>query len=350
MIEATHASGSSERPYPLSYLDRFMKAIERLPIPYWLTYSGLFVIEAGLFHILAWYDGWLPAYRFAAINLIYPLWLWVPLAIMTYLNRTALETITSFRPLLDDDEEAIDRLKHEFATMPNRGALASVTVWAILYVFFLSIALRPLVDLYEAGPFFTVLAVILGAFSFTQGGTMYYHSIRQLRLVSRTVRRVERFNMFQIEPVYAFSRLTARTGIAWMFIGTSTLLTFPTQYAGPFLPMVISQIFFAILVFALPLWSVHQRLVAEIRNLQTSLNQRVESTLDRLHHGLDQNELGGIAEINTALAGLEAERAVLARLPTWPWRPGTISGFLSLVVLPLVLFLVQLAIESLLGN
>jgi hypothetical protein len=348
--ETLQPAAATRKPFPPSYLDRFMDAIERLPIPYWLTYSSLFVIQGLLLHVLSWLDGWLPAYTFEGILLLHPLWLWVPFAIMTYLNRTSLEAITSFSPLLGDDVEAVDRLRHEFTTMPNRGVLMSVTIWALLYVLFLSIALRPLVAVYEFGPFITAISVVLGVFSFTQGGTMYYHSIRQLRLVSRTVQRVKHFNVFQIEPVYAFSRLTARTGIAWVFISTALLLIIPRRFAAPFLTMAVSQIFVAILVFALPLWSVHQRLTVEKRVLQAGLQVRVESTLAQLHRELDENEFGEIAGINDALAGLEAERAVLQRIPTWPWRPGTLSGFLSVVVLPLVIFLVQLAIENILGN
>ena len=124
------------------------------------------------------------------------------------------------------------------------------------------------------------------------------------------------------------------------------LIIFPIQLAVPVLIMVVSQLLVAILVFVLPLWSVHQRLMREKRILQEEHSQRVESMLTRMHQGLDDYELSEIPEINSALAGLETERTVLSRIPTWPWRPRTFTGFLSLIVLPLLLFLVQLAIEN----
>jgi hypothetical protein len=57
-----------------------------LPVPYLLLYFLLFLFDAALFHIVAWVDGWLPAYQFNRLALMFPLWLWGPLAIMTYLN------------------------------------------------------------------------------------------------------------------------------------------------------------------------------------------------------------------------------------------------------------------------
>jgi hypothetical protein len=43
---------------------------------------------------------------------------------------------------------------------------------------------------------------------------------------------------------------------------------------------------------------------------------------------------------------LTAERDVLNGLPTWPWLPGTLTGFLSATILPIVLFIIQLAIQK----
>jgi hypothetical protein len=37
-------------------------------------------------------------------------------------------------------------------------------------------------------------------------------------------------------------------------------------------------------------------------------------------------------------------------IPTWPWRGGTLAGFLSVTLLPIILFIIQLGIASLLGE
>jgi hypothetical protein len=56
-----HASGEINY-YAPSFLDRFMDFIERLPIPYMLTYLLLFIVLSMVIHVLAWADGWIPVY------------------------------------------------------------------------------------------------------------------------------------------------------------------------------------------------------------------------------------------------------------------------------------------------
>ena len=114
--------------------------------------------------------------------------------------------------------------------------------------------------------------------------------------------------------------------------------------------MMAIQMLLAISAFVLPLWVVHRRLLAEKNRLLAEHNCRVETTLERLHCHLDQNEMDQVNQINPAMTALNAERAVLSGIPTWPWRTGTLGGFVSAIILPLVLFLVQLGIRKWLGG
>ena len=45
-----------------------------------------------------------------------------------------------------------------------------------------------------------------------------------------------------------------------------------------------------------------------------STRKRLEKTLVQLHDRLNNNELGEVAQINTAIAGLNSEQAVLAKI------------------------------------
>ncbi|HZY46049.1 MAG TPA: hypothetical protein VFF70_15025, partial [Anaerolineae bacterium] len=331
--------------YPPSFLDRFMKAVERLPVPYWLTYLALFILESAIFHILSWIDGWLPAYTVNPLLLLFPLWLWGPLAIITYLNSISLGALASFAPLLNIQEESMQRLKNEFTTMPTRSVIISGVMWAIVYFIFTWVALQTFYGDYKIGTLLTVLIIIEGLVSYSTGSIIYYHSIRQLILVNRTLQLVKRFNLFQLDPVYAFSLVTARTGMAWMILLSLTLLTFPIQLAPiPILVLLSLQLVLAISAFVLPLQIVHHRLVLEKRRLWAEVNQRVESATAQLHQRLDENDLSKMIELDHAIMGLNAERDILAKISTWPWRSGLLTGFLSITILPIILFLVQLAL------
>ena len=337
------------KSYPPSFLDRFMDSVERLPVPYWLTYLVLFLLQSAVMHVLAWLDGWLPAYTFNLLVLLFPLWLWGPFTIITYLDSISREALSTFAPLLDVQDESINRLKDEFSTMPARGVIISGVFWSIVYCSSMYVAYDALYAAYRYGNVFAVIIVLEGLVTFATGSVIYYHSLRQLRLVSRTVSLVKRFNLFQLDPVYAFSAVTSQTGIAWVILLSLTLLLFPIQLATvPALAIMAMQIVLAVSAFALPLRIVNHRLVVEKRRLLAELNQRIESTLSRLHRCLDDNELGDVQHLNSAIAGLSAERDILAHIPTWPWRTGLLTQFLSIVVLPIILFLVQLTLGHLL--
>jgi len=72
--------------------------------------------------------------------------------------------------------------------------------------------------------------------------------------------------------------------------------------------------------------------------------------LASLHRCLDDNALVEVAQLNSAIVGLNAERDILAKIPTWPWRAGMFTGFLSIAVLPIVLFLLQFLLARWFGG
>ena len=341
----------NSKPYPPSFVDGLMGFVRRLPVPYLLTYFLLFLFESALFHIVAWVDGWLPAYRFSGFALTFPLWLWGPLAIMTYLNSVSLEALTNFRPLMDIPDEAMRRLNYEFTTMPARGVIISGSIWTIVYVVFTYLALDSMFAVYGFGRLAEVTNVVRGWIPFFIGSALYYHTIRQLRLVNRTMRMVKQFDLFQLEPVYAFSALTSRTGVSWVILISLTLLTAPIQAAPfPTLALLVAQLVLGIAAFVLPLRTVNSRLVAEKRRLLAELDQRVKGTLASLHRCFDDNALAEVALLNSAIIGLNAERDILTKIPTWPWRAGMLTGFLSIVILPIMLFILQLVLARWFGS
>jgi len=338
-------------PYAPSFLDRFMAFVERLSTPYWLTYLIFFILQSTIWHGLAWIDGWLPAYTFSPILLLFPLWQWMTLAIMTYTNSVSLQALSIFSPLLDVEESELKRLKYEFSTMPSRGVILSGVTWGIVYVIMMYANFDTFNVLYGLDTFFSTVLLLEGLIAYLTGSAIYYHSFRQLGLVNRTVKMVRQFNLFRLDPVYAFSRVTSLIGVSWMIMLSLTLLLFPIQLVdGLALATLILQVVLGVAAFVLPLWFVHRRLRSEKIRLLAELNRQVESTSARLHRCLDENDMGPVTQLKDAMLGLNAEREVLDEIPTWPWYSGTLTGFLSATVLPIVLFIIQRAIQKLLGG
>ena len=338
-------------PYPPSLIDRFMNWIQRLPVPYWLTYFLLFILESMINHVIAWVDGWLPPFTFTQVILLFPLWQWGTFAALTYLNTTSEAALARFRPLLDCDEAAIDKKAYEMTTMPRRGVILSGLLWLIVYSMLTWLAYDAFYVGYGLGISSQVFIFLEGLVCFATGSVIYYHSLRQLWLVNRLVQMVKRFNLFSLQPVHAFSRLTARTGITWMFLLALTLLTFPLDMARwLMLVMWAFQVGLALAAFILPLRFVNYHLIAEKRRLLADNSRRIESALGQLHQRLDQNEFSEMELLHNAIEGLTAERDILAKIPTWPWKTSTLTGFLSAIVLPVVLLLIQIMVQKWLGG
>jgi hypothetical protein len=339
------------QPYPPSIVDRLMSAVERLPVPYWLTYLLLILLQGLLFHAIAWFDGWADPFTFHPIFLLFPIWLWAPLAFMTYLDRVAVKALASFCTLLELPPAEMERLRYEFTTMPARGVLLGSLVWGILYVAFTTITYDAV---YVASGYtrpVAVTAFLAGLVSFMVGSAIYYHSIRQLRLVNRTVSRVDHFDLFRLDPVYAFSELTARTGIAWVILLTLTLLTTDIRAALlPALSLMVLQVLLAIGAFVLPLGIVHGRLVAEKKRLLAEHDLRAKALLARFHDHLQDEQYVDMIQLNNALIATNAEQAILSGIRTWPWPAGLLTGFLSIVALPIILFIIQQVVGRWLGG
>ena len=338
-------------PYPPSFVDRFIDFIQGLPIPYVLTYSLLFVLQVAAYHVLAWLDGWLSAPQFHRVILLFPLWTWGPLAIITYLDSLSVVAYSKFSLLLDITPEVKERLAYEFTTMPARSVIISGLIWSAVYIIFWLISYDATITTYGLGPVAIVGFFLAGFVSFSVGSVLYYHSIRQLTLANHTVRMVARFDLFRLDPVYAFSVVTSQTGICWIILVSLELLVAPLDVT-PIQKLVtlIVQVTLVLAAFFLPLRVVNRRLVLEKQKQLAELDQRVKATLARLHDCIDQNRLDEVGECNNALTGLNIEREILTKIPTLPWRPGLLPGFLSIVVLPILLFLVQLALERWLGG
>ncbi|HEX5839636.1 MAG TPA: hypothetical protein VFY26_17510 [Anaerolineales bacterium] len=350
LTEQVQKSRSEAAPYPPSYIDRLMRFVERLPVPYWVTYLLLFVLSGLLNHVLAWLYGVHPAFTFDSILLTYPLWLWIPLAIVTFLNRTAEGTLETFRPLLQLDDDSFRKLKVEFTTMPARVVLLNTLFWVVVSVAVFSL-FRETFARYGFTEGMQKVTLVEGLITYGIGSIIYYHSLRQLWLINRTVKTVKQFNLFALDPVYAFSRLTAWTGISWMFMAGMTMLVFPMELASVLvIGYFVVQMVLAIAAFVLPLQFVSDRLRQEKRRLLAEHQRRVEKTLASLHKAIDQHELSEVGSFNTAIAVLNSERALLEKIPTLPWRTDTLTGFLSATGVPILLFVIQNILRRWLGD
>src|SRR3989337_944196 len=105
------------------------------------------------------------------------------------------------------------------------------------------------------------------------------------------------------------------------------------------------------LMFYLPLSGVHRRLVSEKERLLQEANSRIASILDRIHSAaFEQQDYEGVAGMRAVYSTLKEAKETVQGLRTWPWRPGTLTGLLSALFLPIILPLVREILSMFLGS
>jgi hypothetical protein len=176
---------------------------------------------------------------------------------------------------------------------------------------------------------------------------LLFQTIRQLRRVNDLHQRADKIDLFQLEPVHAFSSLTARTGIGLiLFIVYSGLVESSNITDANLAGLVIFGVL-AVFVFTLPLLGMRKRLKIEKAQLIGEVNERIKVTIGRIHDQVDSNQHEKVGELRTAMSALIEERNLIATISTWPWDPSTLRGFASTLLLPIFLWLITSLLERL---
>lgn len=340
-------SGVNEVPYRASWMNRLFEWITKLPIPVWLTYlialAGLIVLVT----VSRWIEGTLAVGAVDAeyaYGLAYPVGL---LAAIHYLKATAATVFDAFLPALGKSETEAASLKYELAIVPARGASFAGAIGAAYFIFVFSPQFfRELIDVGRLA--ISVLAVT-SLIGFVFFAVLIYYAIRQLRLVGRIHSLAKNVDLLNYSPLYAFSRLTVRTGLIFIFLVYFNLVFNPLtfKFAGliwtSFLVVPI-----AAACFILPLEGMHRRIIAEKLRLEREVNQRLDWGARLLYARADTADLRDADAINKTIASLIAMRDLIAKIPTWPWQPQTLAALLS-ALLPIFIFLAQQYLRTILG-
>lgn len=337
------ATTSAVRPYAPSWLNVIIRWIERAPVPPWVTYLILgFAVAA-----LSVGQGWLAGIaEVGQISLVQVGWGVVTvgfLAIVHLFEWIAQWAFDTVRPETDLAEEAAARFRYELAIFPAvPGLIVLIAAFPLTLVGYVTdpvasgIVGYPPIALavraaYEA--FFTAILLIL-----------LCQAIRQLRLVRTILDHVTRIDLFHPRPLYAFSRLTSGIGVSLIavVVAGTILAPSPTQATNLYYAAwYIGFVGFAGVIFVVPLLGLHGRLADEKERLQLEADERLKGILSELNQDAGRLELARADGLNKTLSSLLQQREVLARLPTWPWSTTTLRAFVSAIMLPLALFLVQ---------
>ena len=351
----------TDPPYPPSWIDRFNDWVDHLPVRPWVFYLCmwlllLFIAEG----TSTWRYGLQHSDKLRWIYVSYSLYGAYFLAAIHYLDRWAKTALNGFRSTLKVDEAEQATLFYQLTTMPARtiGILSAVTLACVILLSRLLIMpLLKAMGLFHHSIVSTLVDLGLFYFNALIVVIFIYHTLRQLRWVSTIHKTATRINLFHLRPLYSLSGLTARTAGILLLVGYivqqqagahGDFTSDPYALRISVLFTLISTVSFSVLavaVFFLPLLGLHQLLVREKERLQAEANSRLQAHIQELHRRIDSCQLEDADAVNKHMSSLALERDILARLPTWPWQPGTLNLILSAVFLPIILWLLQQLLE-----
>lgn len=339
------------RPYAPSWVDRFTKWVAQRPEPPWLIYLGLGLLLLVVQAAAKWIEGAYPIGTLPPELLFFAAVMPFFLAQFHLLNDTAGAALATLRPILEASEEEYDELCYRLTMLPVRPTLLAGLAMLITSILLDVFWANPVdLDAMATSPISTALAYLVYKSVWWTFGTLAYHAVHQLRWINRILTAHTRINLFQMGPVYAFSKLAALTAVGLAiptygyFLGGSDALLDPIVLVQFFLILAL-----AIVVFVWPLLGIHRLLAREKARLLGEANLRLEAAIVELHRLLDNGKLEGMTDLNTAMANLEMERKALKRISTWPWESETVSLLVTALAMPLGLWILQFFLQRLLA-
>jgi hypothetical protein len=345
--EAAFNSEGKTYPYPPSWLDSFTGWVERLPGRSWVFYPTLGLVMAIVTTLIHSGDGSYPIGTFDAFHIWFTVQTPYLLALTRYLDGAAEAALRKFRPALKVSEEGYAELRYRLTTAPALptllGSLAGVAVAVLMLPIF---PLFFTLFRFSTKGFAPIIAYSNSFLLLGVAGAFVYHTIHQLRLVTQIYAAQTNVNLFDLSPLYAFSGLTSQTAVGLIIYDYIWILTAPEVLSTWWgIGFTIFYAVVAIVTFVWPLLGIHGRLVQEKQRLLRESSQRLEAMIGELHGRVDAGELDRIDELRVTMATLESEQSMLNKIPTWPWRPETLRGFVSALLLPLVMFILQFVLQ-----
>jgi hypothetical protein len=332
-------------PFKPSRIHKFFMWIDHLPGLYWFYYIGLIVFAGVLNHIVAWNEGQVPRgeinwyYALTALLLAYLLFF------TDFLFRVIRDSLVEFLPTLGISEEKRNRFMYEFTHLPAKQTTIAFFIGVCLG---LGIALSIFPTAIEMNNAFPELEIPVFTLSTGIGLIVIYTTIRTYLLTNKLYGILRTINIYDLDSLYAMSRVPAWMLVFFilmiylLFSLNPTLMETTNLYLG----FTVFTIILAFLIFWYPLRCANRLLVLEKRRLLKDINLQIETTFGLLNKKINQQELGKIEEIREAVQSLMIEKEFVGSLRTWPWKPGTFRGLMTLIFAPFILNLLVMLLSK----
>ena len=353
---AAGSSGMSgqraERAYGPSWLDVAADWVARQRVPAWAVCIALWIALLLPMEITKWSDGTLAFGTFHPIHIVLNGVTVFMLAVCPLLDRVAAQALEQARPALAMSDAEFEGWRHRLTVTPARPIVVAHAVAVLGIAGGLALFADPAAARLAAVDAASIPDLVATGANAVALSAFLYHTLHQLRQVRALYAGHVRIDLFQIGPLQAFSRLTGLTAAALIVANYTMLAAFlavsPAIAFNP-VPLAVTAVnsITAVAVFFWPLLDLRTRMAAEKRRLLNENADELRGTFIGRRRLVENDQIDQAAHLKDVVDILVAERAVLERLPTWPWYASTVRGLGTTLLLPLVLLFVQTMIERL---
>ena len=337
---------TNSMPYKGSWIDRFFILVERLPLPPTFVYLLGYFACVMAYHIILWTSGALPMGEFSqGILFTIVFWIFLQMAAFHYFQNQAEAALTLFRPALDVNDREFEKLRFSFVNFSAGRALIGALVSIALALGMFFGAFEILSPMFKATPLASALTIlILFGAPFAFG--FFYFVFRSLVGINRLYRKVKHINLFNLRPLYVLSRFTSRVGmlfILYLVVNSLTTGAWGSQESGEAIASfyVVYNGVIAVLAFVLPLWGIHVRLAMAKEAAATENNQMIQEHFSAIQKNVKQGKLDKVASLRAGNAALLEYRQELSKISTWPWDTATLRTFITALLVPMTVWIVQ---------
>ena len=338
--------------YRPSAVSRFLVWTAQLPGRGWWVYPALYLGLGVWAHAILWLTGRAPVGSIDPVILVGLVYGPYALGMLAVVNRVASASLATFWPATGWPEDQRAGWAWRFTHTP-----AGSDWWSLLIGVPLALGsffAAPVAWLGPEGGRTALLVAYLPALvlGYSTLISAIFLTTHQLRLVARIHREATALDPFDREPVYAFSRLTVVGGLSYVGITYYTVLFNSAFQAGNVLGLaaLAAAVAAGIATFVLPLWGIHGRLVRDKAALLREVEVRLTRLSTEMYRRIDANQFEGTKVVSDSVAGVTALRERITRLPTWPWPPQILRGFLTALALPVIVYLVSRALANQIGT
>jgi hypothetical protein len=331
-------------PYPPSWINRLTTWVEDLPGPAWCYYLAIAILLVGGHLAIAWWEG---SYRHAVLGfaIVFTGSSVYYLALIHYLDKVAADAFAKFCPSMCALEQQGADLGYELTHLPARMVRLLTLVGITCALLMMEGVEQGFIHVDQSFFGTSIFAQLYWRAALIADQIMFwnliYHTIHQLRIVNLIYIMHAKIDLFNLSPLYTFSRLTAYTAVGKILIAYLWLATYP-WLSNDFL--VIGSWLIGVLAamagFILPFLGIHRRLVEEKQRWKVEAGQWLKVSITNFHRSIAEQKLEEVDLFLKVIEGVNREQAILEQIPTWPWQPGTVRGLTTTILVPVFLWLI----------